>query len=64
MNARTLKEWTVSHGDFERSKDTDYESKFKNAKGHKKDLEKKIVIAFSISGLLMVIMVLELITRF
>ncbi len=63
MNARALKEWNVSKGDFSRSMDTDYENKFRNATGHKKSWEKKIMIAFSISGLTVFFLVLEYLTR-
>ncbi len=63
MSARILKEWTVSKGDFKRSNETDYENNFKNAKSQKKDFEKKILMAFSISGLVLVLLVLELVTK-
>ena len=63
MNAKILKEWTVSNGDFKRSNETDYESNFMNAKSQKKGFEKKFLMAFSISGLVLILLVLELVTK-
>ena len=63
MDARSIKEWSVSNGDFQRSEENDYEKQFQSAKVSHKLFEKKLVIAFSLSGLGIILMVLEYLTK-
>ena len=63
MNAQSVKQWNVSSGDFKRSDETDYEKKFQSAKKQNQLFEKKIVLAFSLSGLGIVLLILELLTK-
>jgi hypothetical protein len=63
MNAKALKEWSTEKGDFQRSKDTDYETKFQKAKKENKSFEKQILLYFSLSGLGLLFLVLEIITK-
>ncbi len=63
MNAQSINEWSVTSGDFHRSAETDYEKKFQSAKVRNKLFVNKVVIAFSLSGLGIMFLVLELITN-
>lgn len=63
MTAKTLKEWSTEKGDFQRSKDTDYETKFQSAKKQNKSFEKQILVFFSLSCLGLLFLVLEIITK-
>ncbi len=63
MNAKTLKEWNVASGDFNRNKETDYEQNFHSAKIHNKLFEKRILLVFSFTCIALVLLVLEMITK-
>ena len=63
MTANGVKEWSVGNGDFHHSEETDYEKKFRHAQKDTKSFEKKIKIFFAISGMSVLVILLELVTR-
>jgi len=64
MTANGIKEWTVGNGDFHHNDDTDYEKKFRRAKKDNQSFETKIKVFFAISGMGILVLLLELMTRF
>jgi hypothetical protein len=63
MTANGIKEWTIGEGDFHHSEETDYESKFRNARKDIRSFETKLKICLAISGACVLVFFLEWMTR-
>jgi hypothetical protein len=63
MTANGIKEWTVGKGDFHHSDETDYEKKFRRAQKDTRTFETRIKLFFAISGMSVLVILLELVTR-
>ncbi len=63
MTANGMKEWTVGKGDYRHSEETDYESKFRNARKDVRSFENRIKLFFAITGVGVLVVLLEWMTK-